>query len=159
MCDNKEDYNASRKDYCKAYYDEHRENELVRAREYFQKHKEDRREKNAANARAKYQNSPVYRVANLYRSRLKSAMRQLGKSQLSRSEIICGCTWDALKSHLEGQFQEGMTWDNQSEWHIDHIKPCSSFDLTDPKQVSECFHYSNLQPLWATENRSKGAKY
>jgi len=51
MCDNKEDYNASRKDYCKAYYDEHRENELVRAREYFQKHKEDRREKNAANAR------------------------------------------------------------------------------------------------------------
>jgi hypothetical protein len=52
-----------------------------------------------------------------------------------------------------------MTWDNYGEWHVDHIQPCASFDLSDPKQLAECFNWSNLQPLWAKENISKGAKY
>ena len=51
-----------------------------------------------------------------------------------------------------------MTWDNHGEWHIDHIKPCASFDLTDADQQRECFNYTNLQPLWAKDNLSKGAK-
>lgn len=53
-----------------------------------------------------------------------------------------------------------MTWANygKSGWHIDHIKPCASFDLSDPDQQKACFHYSNLQPLWAFDNLSKGAK-
>jgi len=51
-----------------------------------------------------------------------------------------------------------MTWDNYGEWHIDHETPCAAFDLTDPVQQSNCFHYSNLQPLWAEENRRKGAR-
>ena len=65
-----------------------------------------------------------------------------------------------FKKHLESKFKEGMTWDNHTfkGWHIDHIIPCSSFDLTDPKQQEECFHYSNMQPLWWYENLSKGNK-
>ena len=53
-----------------------------------------------------------------------------------------------------------MSWNNHGKfgWHMDHIKPCASFDLTDPKQQEECFHYSNYQPLWWNENLSKGAK-
>ena len=71
---------------------------------------------------------------------------------------IIGCTLEQLKKHLENQFTAGMTWKNygRNGWHIDHIKPCTSFDLTDPKQQRKCFHYSNLQPLWAAENISKG---
>jgi hypothetical protein len=58
---------------------------------------------------------------------------------------------------FENQFQEWMSWDNHGEWHIDHIRPCASFDLTDPKQLKECFHYTNLQPLSARDNLSKNS--
>jgi hypothetical protein len=51
-----------------------------------------------------------------------------------------------------------MTFDNFGKWHIDHIIPCASFDLTKPEQQRQCFHYTNLQPLWAFENLSKGSK-
>lgn len=64
-----------------------------------------------------------------------------------------------LKQHLEKLFQPGMTWENWSRdgWHIDHIVPLSSFDLTDREQFLKACHFSNLQPLWAKENLSKAA--
>jgi hypothetical protein len=54
-----------------------------------------------------------------------------------------------------------MTWENHGRygWHIDHIRPCASFDLADPEQQRKCFHYTNLQPLWASENMRKGDKW
>jgi hypothetical protein len=60
--------------------------------------------------------------------------------------------------HLESKFQYGMNWDNWSfeGWHIDHIVPLASFDLTDRKQLLLACHYTNLQPLWAIDNFSKG---
>ena len=65
-----------------------------------------------------------------------------------------------LKIYLESLFQEGMTWDNYNfyGWHIDHIIPIASFDLSDPEQQKKCFHYTNLQPLWASDNLQKGVK-
>ena len=70
---------------------------------------------------------------------------------------LIGCSKEELIKHLESQFIEGMTWENWSlnGWHIDHIRPISSFDLSDPAQAKECFHYSNLQPLWAIDNLKK----
>jgi hypothetical protein len=70
-----------------------------------------------------------------------------------------GCSAEHLRAHLESKFEPGMMWNNYGEWHVDHIRPCASFDLSDPKQLAECFNWSNLQPLWAKENISKGAKY
>ncbi len=69
---------------------------------------------------------------------------------------VCGIA----REHLEKQFKEGMTWENHGlyGWHIDHIIPCASFDLTDLEQQKKCFHYTNLQPLWAKENLIKGVK-
>ena len=54
-----------------------------------------------------------------------------------------------------------MKWDNHGlyGWHIDHIQPCNSFDLSNEEEQKKCFHYSNMQPLWAFDNLSKGAKY
>jgi hypothetical protein len=59
---------------------------------------------------------------------------------------------------MESLFLEGMSWDNYGKWHIDHIRPCSSFDLSDTEQQKICFNYKNLQPLWAEDNLRKGAK-
>jgi hypothetical protein len=52
-----------------------------------------------------------------------------------------------------------MSWDNYGKWHVDHIRPCASFDLSDKEQVLQCFNWRNLQPMWASENMSKGANY
>jgi hypothetical protein len=62
-----------------------------------------------------------------------------------------------LIKHLESHFTEGMNWDNYGVygWHMDHIIPCAAFDLTKPEDQSKCFHYTNLQPLWAKDNLSK----
>jgi hypothetical protein len=57
--------------------------------------------------------------------------------------------------HLKDHFLPEMNWDNYGAWHIDHIRPCASFDLTDPEQQKQCFHYTNLQPLWAADNIRK----
>lgn len=94
-----------------------------------------------------------YRLLHNLRSRAFNAL----KSSTNRKSKLVGCTGPELRKHLESLFKQGMTWENYGYegWHIDHIKPCSSFDLTDPKEVAICFHYSNLQPLWADENFKK----
>jgi len=78
----------------------------------------------------------------------------------------CDCSLNLLgediktiKAHMEERFQEGMTWDNYGKWHVDHIRPCASFDLTIEENQRRCFHYTNLQPLWAIDNMRKAAKY
>ena len=77
----------------------------------------------------------------------------------ARTLELLGCSVPELRTHLATQFQFGMTWDSYGDWHIDHIRPCASFDLTQPDQQRECFNFKNLQPLWAKDNLSKGAKY
>jgi hypothetical protein len=95
--------------------------------------------------------------ANL-RIRVYKALKQNNKS-LKTLELL-GCTIEFFKEYLESKFLFGMSWENYGVygWHIDHIKPCASFDLSDPKQQQECFHYTNLQPLWAIDNLKKGKK-
>ena len=102
-------------------------------------------------------NDPEYRLKSRIRTRIWNVLKGGGKSQPTLK--LLGCTIAQLKSHLESQFSEGMSWENHRRdgWHIDHVLPCASFDLTDPKQQAECFHYTNLQPLWAEDNLKKGS--
>ena len=95
-------------------------------------------------------------LAMILRTRLHDALR--GRTKADHTLVLVGCTLDQLKVHLEQQFTEGMTWFNYGfrGWHIDHVIPCASFDLTDPVQQRMCFHYTNLQPLWAADNFRKG---
>jgi len=79
------------------------------------------------------------------------------------TEELTGCSFKELVSHIEAQFTKGMSWDvflckGRKGIHIDHIMPCDSFDLTKESEQKKCFHYTNLQPLWAFDNLSKGAK-
>jgi len=106
-----------------------------------------------------YRQDPTQKLLNSLRSRL-SSLTKGGRKSASTMDLT-GCTVEALRQHLEAQFTDGMSWTNYGRdgWHIDHIRPCASFDLTDPEQQRQCFHYSNLQPLWAADNIRKGAKH
>ena len=93
---------------------------------------------------------------------LKERMRVALKGNLksNRTLELLGCSIFQLREWLESQFREGMSWESYGfrGWHIDHRRPCSSFNLSDPLQQVMCFHYTNLQPLWWFENLAKGAK-
>ena len=99
-----------------------------------------------------YRNRPYTKLS----SNLRKRLREFVKGQRQFPGV--GCTRERLVSHIESLWDEGMTWENYGKWHIDHIMPCSAFDLMDPKQITECFHYTNLQPLWAKENIMKSNK-
>ena len=88
--------------------------------------------------------------------RLRSRMYRAIKHKSASTQELIGCSWEFLMDYLEALFQPGMTWQNRNLWHIDHIKPLASFNLTDPEQQRLACHYTNLQPLWAKDNLQKG---
>jgi hypothetical protein len=98
-----------------------------------------------------------YKLIHNIRVRIKDVLR--GHSKSNSTINMLGCTIDELWKHLESTFKPGMTKENHGLWHIDHIRPCSSFDLSNPEEQVKCFHYTNLQALWAHENLSKSNKY
>lgn len=95
-------------------------------------------------------------VATRLRGRLSHLLKANGRSK--RVERYLGCTIDQLRKHIEDQFSEGMSWDNRSQWHIDHIIPVCRFDHNKEREIMKCWHYSNLRPLWAHLNLKKHAK-
>ena len=101
------------------------------------------------------------RIANSLRSRISHAIKR--NSKASKSLDLVGLSIAGLRSYLESKFTHGMTWDNYGKaagcWSIDHQKPCALFDFSDPSQQSQCFHYTNLQPMWHAENMMKRAKF
>jgi hypothetical protein len=136
--DNKEKVNQK----CKQW----RLNNKKHIREYHNKYERERKKRN-----------PNYKLAKIIRSRICLALKNGYKSK--RTTELLGCSFKEVWNHLESKFQPGMTKENHGLWHVDHIRPCSSFNLTDPEQQKICFHYTNLQPLWAEDNMKKGAKY
>ena len=104
----------------------------------------------------KYHSDPNYRLRKHMRERLRKALN--GLSKVKSSFDLLGCSMEEFKIHLESLWAEGMSWNNYNfnGWHIDHVKPCAAFNLSDPEQQKECFYYTNLQPLWAKDNLRKG---
>lgn len=118
------------------------------------------RPKVAASVRKRLSINPLARITKRLRDRLYQKVKRAGANKAAPTMELLGCGMDEFKAYLAEKFQVGMTWDNHGRfgWHIDHIKPCSSFDLTDPEQQRACFHYTNLQPLWWSDNLSKSDK-
>jgi len=114
-------------------------------------HKEQR-----ARYRREHSPSPAQKLASRLRSRFRHALKN--KSKRGSAIALLGCTIDELIARFDGLFTDGMTWENQGEWHIDHIKPLSKFDLENPQELAVACHYTNLQPLWAFDNISKSNK-
>lgn len=116
------------------------------------------RPKTRAYVRFRRQTNIQVKLATSLRNRLGSALRAKKNKKTNSAIHLLGCTLTEVKEHIEKQFVEGMTWNNYGKWEIDHILPVASFDLRDEKQQKKCFHFTNLQPLWAEENRKKGCK-
>lgn len=116
--------------------------------------------KKNANRRKRLREDPQYAMVNRLRKRVGRAIRDYAPGmKLRQTKQYIGCTMDEFMAHIESQFVEGMTWDNRELWHIDHVRPCSSFDLTNLEEQQKCFNYTNLQPLWAIDNILKNDIY
>lgn len=104
----------------------------------------------------KMASDPVYAISFVVRGSIRDAIKRMGYTKRNRSYQILGCSWEFLKGYFEAKFQPGMTWENRGQWEVDHIVPISSAVTED--DVIRLNHYTNLQPLWVSDNRSKGAK-
>lgn len=104
--------------------------------------------------RKRYSESLEYRLSRIHGSRLRQAVI----FKKGHSSPYLGCSIKKLVAHIESQLTIGMTWDNYGEWHIDHIKPLCTFDLSKEKEIKTAFNYNNLRPLWAEENLSRKRK-
>jgi hypothetical protein len=129
------------KAYQKSYKKEYMKTEKIKA--YHKAYMKNRRH-----------NDPVFKLQCRLRSGFCDWIK--GNRKTCRTEQYVGCTYKELLEHLESQFDEGMTWENHgrgdNKWHIDHIKAQSRFDPTDEEEKYMCWHYTNLQPMWSSEN-------
>ena len=114
-------------------------------------------EKAKEKKRRRYHEDELFRVKELLRRQLHHWCKRIGSSKTGRTEELLGYTAEELIDHLELLFKEGMTWENQGEWHIDHRIPASYFTLID--QMRECFALDNLKPEWGEWNMSKGNRF
>jgi len=163
----KKEWNQSNKENIKKYNKEYRQANKQKIKKYNKDNKEnikkrlkEWREANRENL-AKYQkerrqSEPLFKMKCNLRKRTYLAFKNKGYSKNTKTQEILGVDWETTKKHIERQFTKGMSWGNYGQWHIDHIIPLASAN-TEEKILQLC-HYSNLQPLWAGENFSKGDK-
>ena len=154
------------KKYCSDYSLKYRKNHKLQIaqkdKEYAQKHKLKKKQYLHNYLRLRLLRDLNFKLRKNLRTRIWKVLNENTKS--AHTSELLGCSIEFLKKHLESLFKPGMSWDNYGtgwngkgmrEWHVDHIEPCASFDLSKPSEQRKCFHYTNLQPLWAEENRKK----
>lgn len=161
--------------YMRKRYAENPEREIARSRQWEKDHPEQFKAQQKAYKKRVRPERRIYerewrqrkrdtdanqRILECLRQRVNSALKGARKS--ARTIALLGCDMSFLRGYLESRFASGMSWSNrgkgEGKWHIDHHIPCAEFDLRDPEQQRQCFHYSNLRPLWGPQNISKGAK-
>jgi hypothetical protein len=112
--------------------------------------------KQSAYNKEKRKNDPIFKLSSYMLSRFWNALDKKGYSKNTKATETVGCSWKELKSHLENQFTDGMSWNNYGEWHVDHKIPLASAKSI--TEICKLNHYTNLQPLWKEDNLKKGDK-
>ena len=150
-------HSEDRKQYHQRRYEAHKEEIKERERKRYRQNKPVIRAKQTIYNRKKYKTDPLYKLAYNLRTRILAAIKRGKGIKQSKTVELLGCTVAEARAHIESLWQPGMNWSNHNihGWHIDHIKPCCTFDLTDLEQQKQCFHYTNLRPLWAKDNLSR----
>ena len=150
---NKKIINKRKRNYQKLYCSKNKEKILKWAKKARMK----RRDKFNKYIRDRLKTDINFKLRKTIRARIRLALKN-DKKRSKTLKLLGVNNIITAKKHLEKLFKPRMTWKNHGKWHIDHIIPCSSFDLTKASEQRECFHYTNLQPLWASENLAKGSK-
>ena len=110
--------------------------------------------------KSRLKNDINFRLAYNMRHRIIYAIKNSNSKKSTKTTKLLGCSFKELKAYLESKFLPTMTWETYGKlWHVDHILPCSSFDLTNEEQQKICFHYTNLQPLFAVTTVIDGVEY
>lgn len=126
---------------------EEREEAKIKRREWHKKRHSIRKE-----------TDPIYNIKRRLKCRINRLMKKMGAIKSKTSMKLLGCDIQFFKEWIGSQFQDGMTWDNITLFHLDHSRPCASYNLLDPDQQKQCFRWVNFQPMWAKDNLSKGDK-
>lgn len=122
----------------------------------WQKNNKDKRKEITRRWLDKNRKDPIFIASSRARNAVRNAIYRMGYTKKSATESILGCSFDVFKRHIEMQFEKGMTWENRSLWHIDHIIPvCAARTEEDVFMLN---NYTNLRPIWAEENRKKSGK-
>lgn len=152
--------NEKTKQYQKEYRLKNKEKIKQVISKWYYDNKERHLHKTTQNKKIKKNIDPSFKIADYVRSRILSALKKQRINKNNKTLELIGCSFKQYKQHLESQFKPEMTWENHGEiWEIDHIKPCSSFDLTDIEQQKQCFHYTNTQPLFKTTSIADSLGY
>jgi hypothetical protein len=144
------------------WYTRNRDEILRQRRERFRSRMITREEKNERNRlkRERHLRDKRFRIECVLRSRLQQAIDDKVANKWDTTFALLGCSIDDFLTYIQDRWLSAMSWDNYGPqgWHIDHIRPCASFDLTREEDQRACFHWSNMQPLWAADNLAKGAR-
>ena len=150
IIDNLKSQTQKRKLQKKTYQQNHKHICNKATRKWYRSNKEYAMARTQKWRKEKIKTDMVFRLSCNLRGRIWEVLKRNAKS--AKTEQLLGCSFVEFKQYLESKFLPNMTWDNYGNhgWHVHHIIPCASFDLSNPEEQRKCFHYSNLQPLWAT---------
>jgi len=148
-----------RKNYDK-WYEQNKEHRKDYLKEYREKNIDKIREVKRNYERTRKANDPLYKLISNFRTAIYQVLKENNVDKNGHYFDILKYTPEELISHLENQFKDGMTWDNYGEWHVDHLRPISVFNIKEigDSEFMKCWSLSNLQPMWGEENIRKSNK-
>lgn len=158
--ENREAELAKMRERNRAYYLANSERIKDQVRSYQAKESENRKAYKAQWQRDVLKRRPEYAAMASMRKLVARVCERIKKNrrELGRTVSALGYSTVEFRMHIERQFLHGMSWANRSEWHIDHIIPLATFDLTDPDERRAANALSNLRPIWAADNMAKSDK-
>lgn len=139
------------------YREDNKERLKLNDRKYREDNSERLKQQAKVRARKRRASDPLFALIGRIRARILLSLRTKGYTKKSRTYEILGCSFEEFKQHIELQFTEGMSWQNRSEWHIDHITPVSWG--RSEEEIIALNHFSNLRPSWSEDNWAKSNKY
>ena len=147
---NHKKWSENNRDHLNEYHQKWREKNIDKHREYKRKYQQHLRD-----------TDPTYKLISYFRTAIYQVLKESNVEKNKHYFDVLQYTPEELITHLELQFKDDMSWDNYGEWHVDHIKPISSFNIVDmgDEEFMKCWSLSNLQPMWGEENIRKSNKF